>query len=230
MAKEIRSCGNVPPNKRNERRLHNVDYERYDEERFWDRYILTKNGFQDFLGIIGPDLSARNGRGNPIPAAIQLLLTLRFNTTGIFQLACGDLCEFSQPSACHIIKRISEAIGQLKNEYIRFPPGHLLPQTKLDFWRIGGFPGVVGTYDCTHTKTPCPGVRLLNILEFEKDTFPYMCKQYVDPIWRFETLSDGQVISMTQEFLITILCVPGLNMVKSLVCYLGIVVIRADNI
>ena len=152
--KRLEAVENVLPNKRNERRLHNVDYERYDEEHFRNRYRLTKDGFRDLLGIIGPDISAYNGRGNPIHADVQLLLTLRFYATGTFQLACGDLCEFSQPSASRIIKRISEAIARLKNEYIRFPPGHLLSQTKVDFWRIGGFPGVVGTIDCTHIKIP----------------------------------------------------------------------------
>jgi hypothetical protein len=91
------------------------------------------------------------------------LLTLRFYATGIFQLACGDLGEISQPSASRIIKRVSEAIARLRNNYITFLEGDILDQLKLDFWRICAFPIVVGAIDCTHIKIPCPEVKMKKI-------------------------------------------------------------------
>ncbi len=102
--------------------------------------------------------SAHNERGNPIPTEIKLLLTLRYYATGTFQEACRDLCGLSQLTASRIIKRVSEAIVRLKIHYIQFPTADMLPQIKLDFWRISAFPNVVGTInDCTHIKIPCPG-------------------------------------------------------------------------
>ena len=71
----------------------------YDEEQFRSRFRLTKDGFWEILNIIEADISAHNERGNPIPAEIKLLLTLRYYATGTFQEACGDLCDISQPSA-----------------------------------------------------------------------------------------------------------------------------------
>ena len=50
----------------------------YDEEQFRSRFRLTKDGFREMLNIIEADISAHNERGNPIPAEIKLLLTLRF--------------------------------------------------------------------------------------------------------------------------------------------------------
>ncbi len=85
------------------------------------------------------------------------MLTLRYYATGTFQEACGDLCDISQLTASCIIKRVSEAIARLKIHYIQFPTADMLPQIKLDFWRICAFPNVVGTIDCTHIKIPCPG-------------------------------------------------------------------------
>ncbi len=85
------------------------------------------------------------------------MLTLRYYATGTFQEACGDLCDISQLTASRIIKRVSEAIARLKIHYIQFPTADMLPQIKLDFWRICAFPNVVGTIDCTHIKIPCPG-------------------------------------------------------------------------
>ena len=90
--------------------MYNFNYEMYDEEQFRIRYRLTKDSFREILNIIAPAISGHNERGNPIPADIQLLLTLRYYATGTFQQACGDLCDISQPSASRIIKRVSEAL------------------------------------------------------------------------------------------------------------------------
>ena len=147
---------NIPRNNRNRRRKYRFDYENYDEEQFRSRFRLMKDGCRTLLDMLRHNLSAHNERGRPIPANIQLLLTLRFYAMGTFQLACGDLCDISQPSASRILKRVSGAIARLKNQYIVFPPVHILPRTKLDFWRIGGLPRVVGAIDCTHIKIPCP--------------------------------------------------------------------------
>ena len=154
--KRLTSVDNIPVHYRNKRKAYKFDYEQYDVEQFRSRYRLTKVGFRELLAIIRPDICAHNDRGKPIPADIQLLLTLRFYATGTFQLACGDLCDISQPSASRIIKRVSEVIARLKKHYINFPADDMLHQMKLDFWRIGGFPNVVGAIDCTHIKIQCP--------------------------------------------------------------------------
>ena len=142
---------------RRPRRIPNFDYNVYDEEEFRQRYRLTKDAFYELLDIIRPNLLPHNNRGRPIPVDLQLLLTLRFYATGSFQLACGDLCGISQSSASRIIKKVSTTIARLKNRYITFPEGVMLQQVKLDFWRIGRIPGVVGAIDCTHVQIPCPG-------------------------------------------------------------------------
>ena len=148
---------NIVPNNRNRRKPYLFDYGKYDEEQFRNRYRLTKAAFHELLEIIRPDISAHNDRGKPTATDIHLLLTLRFYAMRTFQLACGDLCEISQPSASRIIKRVSEAIVRLKNIYITFPDSDMLQQLKLYFWRIRAFPSVVGAIDCTHIKIQCPG-------------------------------------------------------------------------
>ena len=53
----------------------------YDEEQFRSRFRLNKDGFGEILNIIEADISAHNDRGNPIPAEIKILLTLRYYAT-----------------------------------------------------------------------------------------------------------------------------------------------------
>ena len=64
------------------RRPYIFDYGKYDEEKFRSRYRVTKAAFRELLDIVSPDISAHKDQGKPIPADIQLLLTLRFYTTG----------------------------------------------------------------------------------------------------------------------------------------------------
>ena len=161
----------VAQNNGHGRKVYNFDYDRYDEEQFRSRYRLAKDAFRELLELIREDITSHNERGNPIPCDIQLLVTLRFYATGTFQLACGDLCEISQPSASRIIKRVSESIARLHNEYINFPQGPAARKTKLEFWRISRFPGVLGTIDCTHIKIPCPGGRTAELYRNRKGYF-----------------------------------------------------------
>ena len=154
----LKHLDDLPGCNRNENRnQYNVNYEMYDEEQLRSRFRLTKDGFREIINIIEENIPAHNERGNPIPAGIKLLLALRYYATGTFQQACGDLCDTSQSSASRIIKQVSEAIARLKNQYIKFPTADMLPQIKLEFWRICASPNVVGTIDCTHIKIPCPG-------------------------------------------------------------------------
>ncbi|XP_028407526.1 putative nuclease HARBI1 [Dendronephthya gigantea] len=141
----LQQLDNLQRNNGKENRNYYFNYEIYDEEQFRSRFRLTKNGFREMFDIIEADISAHNERGNPIPAEIKLLLTLRYYATGTFQEAYADL------------KCVSEAIARLKVHYIKFPAVEMLQQTKLEFWRICSFPNVVGAIDCTHIKIPCPG-------------------------------------------------------------------------
>ena len=126
----LTSVDNIPVHYRNKRKTYNFDYEQYDEEQFRSRYGLTKAGFRELLAIIRPDICAHNDRGKPIPADIQLLLTLRFYATGTFQFACGDLCDIPQRLASRIIKLVSEIIARLKKHYINFPADDTFPIVK----------------------------------------------------------------------------------------------------
>ena len=90
--KRLELLDNVARNNTGTRRLYIFDYGKYNEEQFRSRYRVTKAAFRELLDIISPDISVQKDQGKPIPADIQLLLTLRFyGATGTFQLARGDL-------------------------------------------------------------------------------------------------------------------------------------------
>ena len=169
--KRLELVDNVARSNRDRRRPCIFDYGKHNEEQFRSRYQVPKDAFRELLDIISPDISAHNDRGKTFPADIQLLLTLRFYATGTLQLACGDFCEISEPSASQIIKRVSEAIARLRNNYITFPEGAILDEFKRDFWRICVFPNAVGAIDCTQIKILCPGKENAELFRNQKGYF-----------------------------------------------------------
>ena len=89
--KRLELLDNVARNNTGRRRPDIFDYGKYNEEPFRSRYRVTKAAFRELLDVISPDIYAHKDQAKPIPADIQLLLTLWFFATGTFQLACGDL-------------------------------------------------------------------------------------------------------------------------------------------
>jgi nuclease HARBI1 len=88
-----------------------------------------------------------------ISAETKLLSALRFYATGCFMITRGDFSGISRTSIGRIVKQGSEAIANLKNEYIFIPRNQQeLVSHYQSFFRIGKFPTVVGTIDCTHIK------------------------------------------------------------------------------
>lgn len=65
----------------------------------------------------------------------------------------GDCSGMSQQSISRIVRDVVEAIARLRDEFIYMPRDREELNTNFkNFFKIGPFPTVVGTIDCTHVK------------------------------------------------------------------------------
>jgi len=88
----------------------------------------------------------------------KLLVTLRYYATGSFIAACGDFAGIHKTTAGKIIKVVSEALAELRSEFIYFPSNDSeIQKVRQDFYNIAKFPSCVGAIDCTHIKIRSPG-------------------------------------------------------------------------
>ncbi|VVD03123.1 unnamed protein product, partial [Leptidea sinapis] len=55
-----------------------------------------------------------------------------------------------KPTASRVVKKVTEAIAQLRPRIIKFPDD--LSTLQNDFYEIARFPRVIGAIDCTHTR------------------------------------------------------------------------------
>jgi nuclease HARBI1 len=88
----------------------------------------------------------------------QLLVALRFYATGTFQLVVGDTFGVSKSTICRTVHRVTRAIAELRDKYVRFPTTAEEQRSIMQlFYGKSRMPGVVGAIDCTHVSIQSPG-------------------------------------------------------------------------
>lgn len=139
-------------------RNRNDPFEIYDDVDFKMRFRFSKQTVQNFTEIFGRNIEPRTNRNKSLDARMQILLTLRFYATGAYQRVVGDHININQSTACRIIKRVSLEIARQRENYIYMPrTQEEIADVCREFYRIRGFPKVVGAIDCTHIKIQSPG-------------------------------------------------------------------------
>lgn len=144
------------------RNLFEDRYNPFDElndSNFRKRFRLSKDSILNLLEILEPSLAPANNKNNPIPALIQILITLRFYATGSFQLSIADYFKVSQPTVSRIVKKVTEQIAALRPRYIKFPQGiEECREVAQGFYAMGRkIPRIIGAVDCSHIKILSPG-------------------------------------------------------------------------
>lgn len=130
----------------------------FDEREFKIRFRLGKDIVMDILRQIGPQLEHVTQRNMAISALIQILITLRFYATGAFQLVIGDLFNVHKSTVCRIVKKVTHHIAVLRPDFIQMPTTEEeIRQTKVKFFNVCQFPGVLGCVDGTHIPIESPG-------------------------------------------------------------------------
>lgn len=137
------------------RRLADVSnpFERYGEEEFRARHRFSKAATMKLFDVVKGD-NELNVRGNGLSPLIQLTTALRFYATGNFQMTDGDLAGISRQTAGRSVHQLSRAIAKRRSLFINFPQSP--SAAKRDFYRIAGFPKVIGAIDCTHIPIAAP--------------------------------------------------------------------------
>ncbi|XP_037866933.1 putative nuclease HARBI1 [Bombyx mori] len=126
----------------------------YDDDEFRKRYRLTKDSVVHILLPLLTNNINENDRGLPLTPILQVLIALRFYAN--FQIVCGDLHKISQSVVSKTVANISKRLALKSRQFIKFPALNERVETKRKFYRIAGFPGVIGCIDCTHIPIKNP--------------------------------------------------------------------------
>ncbi|KAF9800223.1 hypothetical protein SFRURICE_004436 [Spodoptera frugiperda] len=132
-----------------------VDYfNELDETEFLARFRLSKCTVNQVHNLIKHKIMSKTQRNHAVSTEISLLLTLRYLATGSYLRSAADFCGVSPPTASRIVKKVTEAIAQLRPDTIKFPDN--ISTLQKGFYQIARFPRVIAL-DCTHVTIQSPG-------------------------------------------------------------------------
>lgn len=158
----------------------------FDDDEFFCRFRMFKNGFQCVFLLIESNLNSyETNRNSPIPKVLQLAITIRFYANGDFQISNGDLFGVSQSYVSRIVPNVSAAIASLSNEFVKFPSGEYAKEIKNFFLDYANFPGVCGIIDGVHIPVQSPGGPDAELYRNRKSIFSINCQVVCDHKHKF---------------------------------------------
>lgn len=148
----------VPARRRPRRfafRAHSLDD--YTDEELRSRYRFGKASLKYIVDLIRDDLRRETRRNNAIPPLYQVLMALRFYASGCFLQIIGDTFGVDKATVSRAVSDVSKALVNRRGEFIKWPTDDdELKVIKINFFRRGGFPGVIGCVDGTHIRIQGP--------------------------------------------------------------------------
>src|SRR5271156_4175973 len=160
-------------------------FECYNDREFLKRYRFSKQAVCDLELRLRPQLTHQNNRNRAISSLIQVTTALRFYATNNFQQIDGDLVGCSQATVSRIVRRVTNAICNLRQEFINFPNENELNMVKENFFHISAFPQVIGAIDGTHIPIKSPDGNDAELFRNRKGYFSLNVQAIVDSTCKF---------------------------------------------
>lgn len=152
-------------------------FNQWDNKEFLNRFRITKESVTQVLGHIEGLIAHPTNRYGLILAIYvfiefvnffcrnqcvdpltQLLLTLRFYSSGSMIITMGDFTGVHKSTASRIISKVTRTLASLAPQYIKMPSTEEeIAEAKTKFYEIARFPKTIGVIDCTHIRIQSPG-------------------------------------------------------------------------
>ncbi|XP_061170415.1 putative nuclease HARBI1 [Saccostrea echinata] len=146
-----------PPGPRKQRvfRLHtNIDG--WSDEELRRRYRFGQHGINFIGDVIRNDLERATKRNSALSVQNQVMITLRYLASGSFLQVVGDTLGFDKSTVSRTVKRVTEALVARADTFIKWPDATAKSTIKTGFYRMAGFPNVIGCIDGTHVRIQAP--------------------------------------------------------------------------
>ncbi|CAG2256750.1 HARBI1 [Mytilus edulis] len=135
-------------------RIDHLDQMRDEEVR--KRYRFNKESIRFICNLLRDKLQQPTKRSQALSVELQVLIALRFYATGNFLQVLGDTVGIDKGTASRVVRKVSLALSELLPVYVKWPSEDEKREIKNDFYKMAGFPGVIGCIDGTHVRIQRP--------------------------------------------------------------------------
>lgn len=147
-------------------------FDSLSDENFRDRFRLNKQTVVFVSGLVEEKIKSFTVRNHAVTPINMLLIALRFYATGSFFINIGDHFNVSKQSCGRIVHKVSHYLALLGRDFIKMPNnGQKRNYVSSTFFKICGFPNVIGAIDGTHIRLQSPGGENAEIYRNRKGYF-----------------------------------------------------------
>ncbi|KAL2099484.1 hypothetical protein ACEWY4_003878 [Coilia grayii] len=101
----------------------------------------------------------RSNHPRNLPVFLKVCAALSVLASGLFQRVAGDSIHISQASVSRCLTQFIDAMLHHIGHFIKFPETVGEERAiKAGFYRVAGFPNVLGAIDCTHVSIRAPSI------------------------------------------------------------------------
>ena len=129
----------------------------YSDDEIRRRYRFGKDNLNRLEDIIGHRLERPTNRNQSLTPRQQMLIALRFYAVGNILQVIGDTFGIDIATVSRVVTKVTDALFDLKDQYIKFPTTDVdIQNTKIGFYNLRRFPGVIRCIDGTHIRILSP--------------------------------------------------------------------------
>ncbi|XP_052082587.1 putative nuclease HARBI1 isoform X2 [Mytilus californianus] len=119
-----------------------------------ERYRFGREGIMFISNLVSNDVSRKTKRNHALTVPQQVMVTMRFLATGSFLQVVGDTIGLHKGTVSRIVSDVLNSLCDKRDEFIKWPRN--VDETRGDFYRLSGFPNVIGAIDGTHIRIQAP--------------------------------------------------------------------------
>ncbi|XP_071496784.1 putative nuclease HARBI1 [Diadema antillarum] len=116
-------------------------------------YRSTRNACMNIIDSLAGQLQQETQRNKSLPLSLQVFVALRYYATGAVTDDTSCIHGVHLSTASRTIRKVTLALCEMKDEVIKFPETMAeVRAAQIGFYKLAGFPNVVGAIDCTHVE------------------------------------------------------------------------------
>lgn len=136
---------------------NNSLYTDLNDNEIHARYRFSSDGINFITDLLFDKLNRKTNRSHAMSVKEQVMVALRYYASGSFMQVVGDTVGRDKSTVSRTIEEVTDALCSIKNDFIEWPVlREIKDMKKQGFYKLAGFPGVLGCVDGTHIRIKKP--------------------------------------------------------------------------